>query len=298
MSPAALAILIAAALFAGAIAGFYYRRQQYRPRSFSRYFQDFQPTIASHRGYGKHGPIAENTVPAFLASEKIGFRAHELDVRRTRDHALILLHGPRLENTTDGSGRAEEKTFAEIAALNAAAYLGHQPAKGKKPLAVGMPRLSEVFTAIHKHSSVNVEIKRDRWDLSRGVEELTLSTIAECGVQDRVFLSGFHFLTLWRLKRAKSHLPVGLLIEPGKWARFKLWLYRTILLPDNIHLHYTSATPDLVARLKAAGYGVACWTVNDPETAKRLFASGVDIVITDNMEFPKYFTPEPRLTKR
>ena len=280
--------LFALAIFAGIAAGAYIRRHQYKPRSFATYFADFRPMVASHRGYGKHGPIAENTIPAFLASEDLGFQAHELDVRRTKDHALILLHGPRLENTTDGAGRAEEHTLYDLRALNAAHYIQQEP-KGKKRLNAGIPTLTDVFTAIQHQSLVNVEIKRDRWDFSRGLEELAASVVHISGVADRVCFSGFHFLTLWRLRRLKTRIPVGLLIEPGTWARIKLFIYRNILLPDNIHLHYTTATPALVARLKRAGYGVACWTVNDADVALSLFDSGVDMVITDNMEFASIF---------
>lgn len=281
--------LLAAAIVAGIVAGAYIRRHQYRPRSFATYFTGFKPQVASHRGYGKHGPIAENTVPAFLASEDLGFRAHELDVRRTRDHALVLLHGPRLENTTDGKGRAEDSSFSSISTLNAAHYLKHQT-PGKRTLNANLPTLKEVFAAIDRSSLVNVEIKRDRWDFSRGLEELVVATVEDAGAGDRVFLSGFHFLTLWRLRRLKTRLPIGLLIEPSRWARFKLWLYSTILLPDNVHLHhYTTATPRLVKKLKQAGFGVACWTVNDPAMAMALFAEGVDVVITDNMEFAAIF---------
>lgn len=283
-----MAWLLAAAIVAGIAVGAYIRRHQYKPRSFAAYFPGFQPMVASHRGYGKHGPIAENTVQAFLASEDLGFQAHELDVRRTRDNALVLLHGPRLENTTDGKGRAEDCNFTAIATLNAAHYLKHQT-PGKRVLNAAMPTLRDVFTAIDKNSLVNVEIKRDRWDFSRGLEELCLQTVADCGVAERVCFSGFHFLTLWRLRRLKTRIPVGLLIEPGRWARFKLFIYRSILLPDNIHLHYTTASADLVASLKRSGYGVACWTVNDAETARSLFKSGVDMVITDNMEFAALF---------
>ena len=229
--------LLAAAIAAGIVAGAYIRRHQYKPRSFATYFSGFKPMVASHRGYGKHGPIAENTVQAFLASENLGFHAHELDVRRTRDNVLVLLHGPRLDNTTDGSGRIEERNYAEISRLNAAHYLKHQT-PGKRVLNASLPTLTDVFKAINKRSLVNIEIKRDRWDFSRGLEESVIATIEKSGVADRVCLSGFHFLTLWRLRRLSTRLPIGLLIEPGPWARFKLWLYQNILLPDNIHLHH------------------------------------------------------------
>lgn len=284
-----MAWILAAAIAAGIATGAYIRRHQYKPRSFAAHFPAFKPMIASHRGYGKHGPIAENTVPAFLASEELGFRAHELDVRRTRDNVLVLLHGPRLENTTDGKGRAEELNFSELATLNAAHYL-KQNNPGKPVLNASLPALTDVFAAIRKSSFINVEIKRDRWDFSRGLENLVVAAIEKAGVADRVFLSGFHFLSLWRLRRLKTRLPIGLLIEPSRWARFKLWLYSNILLPDNIHLHhYTTATPRLVKKLKQAGFGVVCWTVNDPAKAMALFAEGVDVVITDNMEFASIF---------
>jgi len=290
--------LLSAAIVAGIVAGAYIRRHQYRPRSFATHFPGFKPMVASHRGFGKHGPVAENTVQAFLASEDRGFHAHELDVRRTRDNVLVLLHGPRLENTTDGKGRVEDSNFSAISTLNAAHYLKHQT-PGKRVLNASLPTLTDIFTAIDKSSLVNVEIKRDRWDFSRGLEELVVATVEKAGAGDRVFLSGFHFLTLWRLRRMKTRLPVGLLIEPGPWARFKLWLYHNILLPDNIHLHhYTTATPRLVKDLKQAGFGVACWTVNEPAMAMALFAEGVDVVITDNMEFAAIFGETKTQKKR
>lgn len=283
-----------------------WRSLRHRPRNFGRYYAGFTPTVATHRGFGKMAGVAENTVAAFAASEKLGFRAHELDVRLTRDKKVILLHGPTLAHTTNGTGRAEERTYDEIAALNAAHYL-HEAGPQNKHLAhEKVPLLSEVLRKIQKTSIVNVEIKRDRFDFNSQLEPLVDQVVHETGAGARVCYSGFHFLTLWHMKNTGTNSPVGLLIEPGAFARIKCWLYRHLLLPDNIHLHHTTATSGFLKKLKRRGYGIAIWTVNDATRARELFADGADMVITDNMNFVKDFAPartakpdkKPALKKR
>jgi len=268
-----------------------WRSLRHRPKNFSRYYDNFVPTVATHRGFGKMAEVAENTVAAFAASEKLGFRAHELDVRLTRDKKIILLHGPTLAHTTNGTGRAEERTYHEIATLNAAHYLQRPtPAKkARRPAHEPVPLLSEVLQKIQKTSLVNVEIKRDRFDFNSKLEPLVDQVVHETGAGARVCYSGFHFLTLWHMKNTGTNSPVGLLIEPGPFARIKCWLYRHLLLPDNIHLHHTTATSGFLKKLKRRGYGIAIWTVNDTSRARELFADGADMVITDNMNFVREF---------
>ena len=50
---------------------------------------DKSMVLATHRGYGKMGPIAENSIEAFRKSTKEGFRMHELDVRLSKDGEII-----------------------------------------------------------------------------------------------------------------------------------------------------------------------------------------------------------------
>ena len=60
------------------------------------------PTIISHRGFGKgvvHG-FQENTLPAFREALRCGVGWLEVDVRRSADDQLFVLHHPSIE---DGS---------------------------------------------------------------------------------------------------------------------------------------------------------------------------------------------------
>ncbi len=282
MIPLSIGIGVTAVL--GVSLLFFVRYRRHTPIDFPHAFKNFSPVLSTHRGYGKHGPIAENTLAAFLAAEKRGFRAHELDVRRTSDNKLFLLHGPRLETTTDGRGRIEDTPSEEVRRLNAAHYLASTNPKAKKKSFEPLATLEEVLTKVSKESRINIEIKRDRWDFSRGVEEETLRAVMSSSCADRVFFSGFHFLTLWRLRKFGTRIPVGLLIEKSPVWRLKLFIYRLMLLPDNIHLEYILADDKLLERLKKRGYGLAFWTVDDAKTVDALFAAGAGVVITNNME--------------
>jgi glycerophosphoryl diester phosphodiesterase len=273
------------------------RYLRHHPRNFHRYFSGFRPALATHRGYGKHAAVPENTLLAFRSSEKLGFRAHELDVRKTRDGEIMLLHGPRLEETTSGTGRMEEISSSEISKLDAAHYL-HREHPQAKHRYEKVPTLREVLEAIHPEALINVEIKRDRWDFSYGLEEETVRVVLASSARNRVFLSGFHFLTIWRLKKMPCPIPVGLLVEPGLFTHAKNWLYRFILLPDNIHLHQSRESAAYMRRLKRRGFGLAFWTVNDLAQARRLFEQGTDIVITDRMEFIQHFAPQAAARKK
>ena len=72
--------------------------------------------VFSHRGGRMEHD--ENTLSAFQASYDAGYRGFEIDIRMTKDGELVLTHDSRLERTTDGTGILEEKTMAEVRALN------------------------------------------------------------------------------------------------------------------------------------------------------------------------------------
>jgi glycerophosphoryl diester phosphodiesterase len=60
------------------------------------------PAIISHRGFGRGtvGDFPENTLPAFREALRCGVRWLEVDVRRTADDGLFVLHHPSIEDGT------------------------------------------------------------------------------------------------------------------------------------------------------------------------------------------------------
>lgn len=82
----------------------------------SAFAQAPQIRVFSHRGGRMEND--ENTMQAFVASDKGGYSGYETDIRMTKDGKLIVTHDSKLDRTTNGSGAVELKTLAEIQKLD------------------------------------------------------------------------------------------------------------------------------------------------------------------------------------
>ncbi len=71
--------------------------------------------VASHRGDWRNFP--ENSLEAIDNAIKMGVDIVELDVQRTKDGHLILMHDPALDRTTTGKGKIAEVTLDSIRKL-------------------------------------------------------------------------------------------------------------------------------------------------------------------------------------
>ena len=78
----------------------------------SAFAQDQQVRFFSHRGGRME--YDENTLSAFEASYKAGYRGYETDIRMTKDGKLVILHDSNLTRTTDTEGVVEQMTEAQI----------------------------------------------------------------------------------------------------------------------------------------------------------------------------------------
>ncbi len=87
--------------------------------------------VTAHRGLHRDAP--ENTLASIQKSIEAGCDYVELDIRRTRDGALVLMHDSSVNRTTSGKGKVEELTLAEIQKLDAGAKRGQKWAGEKVP---------------------------------------------------------------------------------------------------------------------------------------------------------------------
>ncbi|MFO0798183.1 MAG: glycerophosphodiester phosphodiesterase family protein [Gemmataceae bacterium] len=95
--------------------------------------------IFAHRGLLTHAP--ENTLANFDACLALRLDI-ELDVRRTRDGQLVVIHDDTLNRTTTGKGKVSALSLREIEALDAGSWF--DPAfAGER-----VPTLDEVFARV------------------------------------------------------------------------------------------------------------------------------------------------------
>ncbi len=68
--------------------------------------------VVSHRGDWRNAP--ENSLQAFQNCIDMGVDMIELDLKKTKDGQLILMHDYTIDRTTDGKGKPEDYTLEEL----------------------------------------------------------------------------------------------------------------------------------------------------------------------------------------
>jgi glycerophosphoryl diester phosphodiesterase len=72
--------------------------------------------VAAHRG-GPSPGFAENAIETFVHTTTQVPAVLEIDIARTKDNVLVLMHDDTLDRTTTGTGEVRAQTLAEIKAL-------------------------------------------------------------------------------------------------------------------------------------------------------------------------------------
>jgi len=132
-------------------------------------------SIVAHRGVWRDAP--ENSLLAVARAIEAGYTVVEIDVRRTRDGDLVLLHDDRLTRTTGVSGRPEDMTSAELTALP---LLNREGGPDNALTGQKLPRLADVFALTRDRIFIHLDIK----DRSVIAEALALSR--KMGVDQQV----------------------------------------------------------------------------------------------------------------
>ncbi|MFE9674004.1 glycerophosphodiester phosphodiesterase [Streptomyces sp. NPDC006259] len=223
-----------------------------------------------HRGV--MGVEPENTLRSFVAAERAGLDAVELDLHLSKDGALVVMHDADVDRTTDGSGPIADHTLAELRALDAG--------QGER-----VPVFEEVLAAV----SVPLQAEIKDVQAARALAEVML----EGNLVERVEVSSFHDEAVAEIAR----------LVPG--ARTALISSLHHPRPDS-----TAGTPaglDIVERAVAVGAGTVClnlrrltletveaarghdlriigWVVNTADQLRLVRAFGLDGATTDRPE--------------
>lgn len=246
------------------------------------------PRIVGHRGLIRSAP--ENTLAAFSACIhlRLGF---ELDIRRSKDGVLVVLHDDDVKRTTDGKGKVADITLAELRKLDAGRWFGREFA-GQR-----VPTLEEVFILV-KTLGIDVlmalDIKVDDDTLAGDVVALA----KKHGVLQQVVCIG---LTIEdpklraRLRAADGKTPVAVLANRSEDLAKALeeknadWIYvRFIPTAEQAkHIHDQGKRIFIAGKL-VAGQMPAEWS--------RAREVGVDAILTDYpLECREHWRiPQPR----
>ena len=235
--------------------------------------------VIAHRGSSAEAP--ENTLPAFEAAVRRGADAIELDVRVTADGAPVVVHDATLDRTTDRIGPLAALTLAELRAVDAgwqfSPDLGRtHPYRGGE---ARVPTLGEVLWTIPK-LNILVEIKEPsaREAVRRVLVQEDAAARCVVASENPDALLGFDEPPFARGASAPE-------ISALYWAALLRRRpapsgYRMLSVPLR-YRRLTVPTSGFVAAARARGCAVHVWTVDSPDTARRLWRRGVAGIVTN-----------------
>ena len=230
--------------------------------------------IQAHRGYS--GRYPENTMLAFRKAVEAGCDGIELDVHATRDGVPVVIHDETVDRTTDGTGAVADLTLRELKQFNAAKlWEGIHPPQE-------IPTFAEYCAwAAGQEIYTNIEIKTDS-TFYPGLEKKIWDTVVEYGLQTKVLFSSFnHVSLLWMRELVPPDMVLGALVWHQGGIRVAPGDYCAAAGFRAYHPDAGALDDANVRNCKDNGIQINVWTVNDPETARKLQAWGCESIITN-----------------
>jgi glycerophosphoryl diester phosphodiesterase len=234
--------------------------------------------VVAHRGASAHAP--ENTMEAFRLAVEMGADAIELDVHRSHDGKLAVIHDDSLDRTTDATGSISELPMKDIRDADAGARFAGP--EGSFPFAgrgVQVPTLPEVVEWLPVGVGLVVELK------ARAAVEASIVTLRDSAVRAAglVTVISFDEAAIEQAHELDPELPTGYLLVPSQpfepAVRWAVEHGHTAVMPWDGDLGLDPAP--LLAHAAAYGRRVGCYVVNDPQRMQHLAALGLWGFVTD-----------------
>lgn len=226
-----------------------------------------QISIIAHRGASFYEP--ENSIAAFKKAFQLNADAIELDIWRTADDSLVVVHDRTTGRTTNQNLIVPQSTAKELRKLKL---------KNQEKI----PYLQEAIAAVPKDKKIVIELKcGDEAGNAGNVFPMLSDILRRSGRTKDAIIIAFNINAL---AEAKKQLPGNKcyyltsqkdkedeLIE--KCKKFNL---------DGLNINYGILTESIAVKTKQAGLDLLVWTVDKPEAALNAFLKNKVCGITTN----------------
>ncbi len=232
------------------------------------------PLVIAHRGASSLAP--ENTMAAVYAALDLGVDMIEVDVHRTSDGELVVIHDVAVDRTTDGEGFLNRLTLAQVKVLDAGSWFGRSFARER------IPTLKEVLEAVKDKAILLIELK-GLW-----TEVRTVELVQELGMSSQVVIQSFDFQQIQRAKEKAPEIPTVFLVdkpnhssEPEKAAQWMANIAEYVGA-SGIGIRHSWWTPELSDVAATRNLDIFVWTVNKKSDMRKFIGAGVQGIITNN----------------
>ena len=196
-------------------------------------------TVVAHRGDWRNSP--ENSIQAFKNCIEMGADMIEIDVRKTKDNQLVIIHDGTVDRTTNGKGKVADMTLEEIKKLRLRAGQGvvtrHE-----------IPTLEEVLNLCKGKILINIDKGYDYFDQ-------VYNLLVQTGTLDQVVIKGSHSYEKVRQQNGKVldeviYMPIVNLNSKNAEALLDGWLAQKPVAIECCIGKYTPEVEQLLQKVK------------------------------------------------
>jgi len=210
-----------------------------------------------HRGAAGHVP--ENTLASVEKAIALGVDLVEVDVQRTRDGGLVIIHDKRVDRTTNGAGFVSGMSSCRLRELDAGA-------------GQWIPTIEELLRTTNGRVGLILELKVE------GLAEQVSQAVSLSNFTGPVIYASFKHA---EIRTIRNDDPKALTM-----ALFGRLPHDPVIAAQHakathIGLNYTTVSHALVEACHQRSLLVFVYTVNDPLDIEAMMSMGVDGIISD-----------------
>jgi glycerophosphoryl diester phosphodiesterase len=230
--------------------------------------------VTAHRGNSAEHP--ENTIPAFKSGMEIGADWIELDIFRTKDGKLVVIH----DRTTGGVGDKNlvvpDSTYEQLLSVDVATEFRNRHGKAIEAVpGHTIPLLQDVLRLVRAQTKTRVSIQPKMDCVADAI-----ALVKNLGAEPWVGFNDGNLQYMAEVKRLAPGIPV-------------FWDCRLSDTEEDIRiakqhgfealvLHHSIVTKQNIEQIQKAGIEAGVWTVNDEATMCKILKMGIDRIYTDD----------------
>jgi len=210
-----------------------------------------KPLIYGHRGSPFKAP--ENTIASIKKALEDGCEAVEIDVRKTKDNKIVVIHDIRVDRTANGKGFVSDFALNELKKLSF---------NGEK-----IPTLNEVIDFVGKKASIIIELKEEN------LEKDIIKIIEKNGFLDKAIIISFYHKLIKNIKESNKKIKTGILLVGKPIDTVELAQEAEA---DYLFLNYAFVDKELVSKAHKNNLKVYVWNIDAIKDLEEMLKLNVD----------------------
>jgi glycerophosphoryl diester phosphodiesterase len=230
--------------------------------------------VFAHRGFGNHAP--DNSLVGAKLAMQNNMDGVDVDAQLTVDSQIVIFHDLSLDRLTTSTGKVTEKTLVEMESIDLGEKYGHDFDGAR------VATFEKFVEEITPSGTLMVEFKVST-SKSTGMEEKAAKIIEKYNAYEKVYISSFNPVVLYRLKKIDPRIRTVLIFMDTNWNPELLaeirkedvvnypWFLRQeiirrtirkIIKPDALSVN-NEVNEKVMDKLIKKGYPIFLWTIDE-----------------------------------